>query len=244
MATINKALTTYLPPQSVEWLEEYCLDNKQLQNKEGNPKLGTAIADIIARLSGGELSLPATIEQSSTVPNTLKYDTEINELKSEVDELKKLVDKVLYRTIPSTVPDYIGLTDVRLEIEKALEPINEAIEAIKSDMVHSNYTEIQADSIDPHHLDAITQTVTLLAAPIEYIEPGWYSVRYSKFFHRLTTDEGLLESVTPIFNTFKGSKQLGVELLRIGFMKGDGTPLEVSTISELRRVVNYLNVGN
>ena len=81
MATINKALTTYLPPQSVEWLGVYCLDKKHLVNKDGNPKLGTAVADIIARLAGGELTLPATIEQSSS--------TEINELKSEVDELKK-----------------------------------------------------------------------------------------------------------------------------------------------------------
>ena len=49
MATINKSLTTYLPAQSLEWLEKYCLDYKHLQNKDGNPKLGTAIADIIAR---------------------------------------------------------------------------------------------------------------------------------------------------------------------------------------------------
>jgi len=113
MATINKALTTYLPPQSVEWLEEYCLDNKQLVNKEGNPKLGTALADIIARLAGGELTLPTTIEQSSS--------TEINELKSEFHDLKKLVDKVLCSTVLDIVPDYIGLTEklaaLQLEVE-------------------------------------------------------------------------------------------------------------------------------
>lgn len=126
MATINKALTTYLPPQSVEWLEVYCLDNKQLVNKEGNPKLGTALADIIARLAGGgELTLPATIEQSNS--------TEINELKSEVDELKALVDKVLCSTIPSTVPDYIGLTDKLAALELEVSDIKkfEQIETVK-----------------------------------------------------------------------------------------------------------------
>lgn len=133
MATINKALTTYLPPQSVEWLEVYCLDNKQLVNKEGNPKLGTALADIIARLAGGELTLPATIEQLSTVPNTLKYDTEIIELKSEVIELKKLVDKVMYSTIPSTVPDYIGLTDKLTALEFEVESLkkSDSIEQVR-----------------------------------------------------------------------------------------------------------------
>ena len=243
MATINKALTTYLPPQSVEWIEEYCLDNKHLQNKEGNPKLGTAIADIIDRLAGGELTLPAKIAQSSTVPNTLKYDTEINELKSEVDELKKLVDKVLYSTIPSTVPDYIGLGEVRLEIEKALEPINEAINAIKSDMVRSIDTKILVPADTAINHPQIDDIVTLLAVPIDYVEPDWYSPKFSKHFRRLTTEDKLLESVTPIFANAIGQK-LGVELIKFGFRKVNGDPLERATISEVKRVVNYLNGKN
>jgi ElaB/YqjD/DUF883 family membrane-anchored ribosome-binding protein len=137
MATINKALTTYLPTDSVEWLEKYCLEFKHLVNKDGNPKLGTALADIVSRLADGGLTLPARIEQLSTAPDTSQCSTEINELKSEVDELKKLVDKVLCNNVPSTVPDSIGLAEVKSEIDKALEPINEAIEALRSEMVQS-----------------------------------------------------------------------------------------------------------
>lgn len=76
--------------------------------------------------------------------------------------------------------------------------------------------------------------------PIKYIEPDWYGVRYSKLFRRLTTEEGLLDSLTPILSNFRG-KELGIELVGIGFMKRDGTPLEVPSISELKKVANYLN---
>lgn len=79
--------------------------------------------------------------------------------------------------------------------------------------------------------------------PIKYQAPDWMKPKYSKFFRLLTTEEGLLDSVTPVFSVFGGSKQLGVELVKIGFKKSDGTPLELSTVSDLNRVVKYLNVG-
>jgi hypothetical protein len=160
MATINKALTTYLPTDSVEWLEKYCLEFKHLVNKDGNPKLGTALADIVSRLADGGLTLPARTEQLSTVPDTLKYGTEINELKSEVEQLKKLVNKVLYDNVPSTVPGSIGLAEVKSEIDKALEPINEAIADLKSEMVRS----IASRSTD-------TETVAVEIQAVESIEP-------------------------------------------------------------------------
>jgi hypothetical protein len=105
MATTNKALTTYLPTESVEWLEKYCLDYKHLLNKEGNPKLGTALADIISRLADGELTLPPKIEPTSTVIDNATYSTEISGLKGEIEELRKVFKEYSTNNVPSTVPD-------------------------------------------------------------------------------------------------------------------------------------------
>lgn len=105
MATTNKALTTYLPTESVEWLERYCLDYKHLLNKEGNPKLGTALADIVSRLTDGELTLPLKIEPISTVIDNAQYSTEISTLKGEVEDLKKLLTEYGNSKLPDTVLD-------------------------------------------------------------------------------------------------------------------------------------------
>jgi hypothetical protein len=121
MATTNKALTTYLPTESVEWLENYCLDYKHLLNKEGNPKLGTALADIISRLADGELTLPLKIESTSTVIDNALYSTEISGLKCEIEELRKAVTEYSTNNVPSTVPD----DSLRGEVEALGELVTE-----------------------------------------------------------------------------------------------------------------------
>jgi hypothetical protein len=104
MATINKSLTTYLPDESVEWLKAYCVGHKHLLNKDGQPKLGTAVADIIARLNSGELSLPAMPEPESTV--LVKYGTELEEMKESIKKLNAqlaLISEHGTSSVPSTV---------------------------------------------------------------------------------------------------------------------------------------------
>ena len=136
MPTTNKSLTTYLPPQSVEWLEKYCLDYKHLQNKEGNPKLGTAIADIIARLSDGELSLPVAIDPQSTL--LIQYGTEIGQMRGEIEELKKLISEYGTPNLPDPV---LNLEVVKDEIDKGLQPTNTAIIELET------YTQSQFDAV-------------------------------------------------------------------------------------------------
>ena len=136
MPTTNKSLTTYLPPQSVEWLEKYCLDYKHLQNKEGNPKLGTAIADIIARLSDGELSLPVAIDPQSTL--LIQYGTEIGQMRGEIEELKKLISEYGTPNLPDPV---LNLEVVKDEIDKGLQPTNTAIIELET------YAKSQFDAV-------------------------------------------------------------------------------------------------
>jgi hypothetical protein len=104
MATINKSLTTYLPDESVKWLQDYCLGHKHLLNKEGQPKLGTAVADIIARLGNGELSLPAMPEPEGKV--LVKYGTDIEGMKESIEKLNARLELISERgsgNAPSTV---------------------------------------------------------------------------------------------------------------------------------------------
>jgi hypothetical protein len=129
MATNNKSLTTYLPDRSVEWLESYCLEYKHLQNKDGNPKLGTAIADIIARLADGELTLPDKIEPQGNVP--IQYGTELETIKGEVDELKKLLTEYGTSKSPDTV---LGLKAVRNELLELIPSGTPTLETIKAEI--------------------------------------------------------------------------------------------------------------
>jgi hypothetical protein len=149
MATTNKALTTYLPDASVKWLETYCLEYKHLLNKDGNPKLGTALADIVSRLVDGELTLPLKIDSPSTVPGTLQYDRDLSELKSEVDELKKLLDRYSKSNVPSTVPDSIGLDEVNNIIDRKMESL-----AVKS----TDTSEIEPLAVRLAELETYSQT--------------------------------------------------------------------------------------
>ena len=105
MATTNKSLTTYLTADSLEWLKRYCLGVPHLLNNDGNPKLGTALADIISRLATGELTIPTKSDPASAVPNNVLYGTEIEALKGEVEDLKKLFTEYRTSSAPSTVPD-------------------------------------------------------------------------------------------------------------------------------------------
>lgn len=129
MATTNKSLTTYLPTKSVEWLESYCSDYKHLLNKDGNPKLGTALADIISRLADGELALPVKIEPIGTVTDNAQYGTEISTLKAEVEDLKKLLTEYGTSKLPDTVLDDKALEEL---VKASIEPFADRLAKLEA----------------------------------------------------------------------------------------------------------------
>ena len=161
MATTNKALTTYLPTESVEWLEKYCLDYKHLLNKEGNPKLGTALADIISRLNDGELTLPLKTEPTSTVVGNAQYSTEISTLKGEVEDLKKSLAEYSASKIPDTVLDLEAVnTRIDETIGKAVEPILARLEPL-----------INRVNANDRSIEEIERVVAKLLRRFEDVEP-------------------------------------------------------------------------
>lgn len=119
MATTNKSLTTYLPDESVKWLEAYCAGHKHLLNKEGHPKLGTAVADIIARLNSGDLSLPAMPEPESTV--LVKYGTEIAEMKESIEKLNAQLVSISEDSTKYVTGTVLTREDVKIIANDAIE---------------------------------------------------------------------------------------------------------------------------
>lgn len=242
MATNNKSLTTYLPDRSVEWLESYCLEYKHLQNKDGNPKLGTAIADIIARLADGELSLPIKIEPQSTLP--IQYGTEVALLKGEVEELKKLINEYSTSRLPDTVLD---LETVKHEIGTALEPVIESVtelEAYTQSQLASVRDELKAlggRSVTPDTIAlATTKTATIRTKPEN--EPDWVNTDNRRFYTPLSGDSELLAKVTAAIELHpKDNKALAESLMSVGLHKVDGTALGSDSVSRIRKVVKNLN---
>ena len=143
----------------MEWLEKYCLDYKHLQNKEGNPKLGTAIANIIACLSDGELSLPVAIDPHSTL--LIQYGTEIGQMREEIEELKKLISEYGTPNLPDPV---LNLEVVKDEIDKGLQPTNTAIIELET------YTKSQFDAVREELKKALSVGVASLGENRAVIE--------------------------------------------------------------------------
>jgi hypothetical protein len=234
MATINKSLTTYLPSQSVEWLESYCLDYKHLQNKEGNPKLGTAVADIIARLADGELTLPDKIEHQGTAP--IQYGTELETLKGEVDELKKLIAEYGTNKLPNAVLD---LEAVRNEIERALEPIKESVsklEAVASRAAETPAT-IASTPASPRQDNQKADSF-----------PDWVRKDDRHFYRLLADNSELLDKVAEVVDLSVNSTVLAASLFELGLYaigKKDKIKkaLDLSSVSRIKYVVSHLKTA-
>lgn len=227
MATNNKSLTTYLPDRSVEWLESYCLDYKHLQNKDGNPKLGTAIADIIARLADGELSLPEKIESQGTAP--IQYSTEFTTLKGEVEELKKLLTEYGTNKLPDTVPD---LETVKHEIEVALEPIRESVSNLAADLQSLTASLAKAPN-SPRKEKPNADSL-----------PEWVDANNRRFYLMLVNDSDLLTKVAEAIDlTPEDNLKLAANLVELGFHKQDGTALDSSNMSRIKKVVGRLKTA-
>jgi hypothetical protein len=251
MATINKSLTTYLPAQSLEWLERYCLDYKHLQNKDGNPKLGTAVADIIARLADGELALPEKLEYQGTAP--VQYSTELEMLKGEVEELKKSIAKYGTNKSPGTVLD---LEAVKNEIKVALEPIKAAaskldidtksqFEAVRDELkaISDRAVEIPVSLAEP--LQPIISSIPTIPRPEKTQSdslPEWVEAGQKRFYLLLVDDSELLAKVAESIELHPtDNKVLAESLVSVGLHKANGTALDSASISRIKKVVLNLN---
>jgi hypothetical protein len=265
MPTINKSLTTYLPAQSVEWLESYCLEYKHLQNKDGNPKLGTAVADIIARLADGELALPEKIEPQGTALtqySTLldiqgnapaQYSTVLATLKGEVEDLKRLLSEYGVSKVPSTV---LNSEAIKNEIEIALEPIKIVVskldadtksqfEAVRDELkaISDRAVEIPVSLAEPLQPSISSiPTIPRQEKPQSDSLPEWVEAGQKRFYLLLVGDSELLAKVAESIELHPtDNKALAKSLVSVGLHKANGTALDSASISRIKKVVLNLN---
>jgi hypothetical protein len=257
MPTINKSLTTYLPAQSVEWLESYCFEYKHLQNKDGNPKLGTAVADIIARLANGELALPEKIEYQSTVPvryGTLleyqstvpvQYSTVLATLKGEVEDLKRLFTEYGTSKVPDTV---LNSEAIKNEIEIALDPIKTAVSKLDADTqsqfeaVRDELKAISERAVEIPVSISSTPTIPHKEKPQSDSLPEWVEAGQKRFYLMLVNDSELLAKVTESIELHPtDNKALAESLVSVGLHKTNGTALDSASMSRIKKVVLNLN---
>jgi hypothetical protein len=259
MPTINKSLTTYLPAQSVEWLESYCLEYKHLQNKDGNPKLGTAVADIIARLADGELALPEKIEPQGTAPTQystlldtqgnapVQYSTVLTTLKGEVEDLKRLLSEYDISKVPSTV---LNSEAIKNEIEIALEPIKIVVSKLDADTksqfeaVRDELKAISERAVEIPVSISSTPTITHQEKTQSDTLPEWVEAGQKRFYLILVDDSELLAKVTELIDFHPtDNKTLAESLLSVGLHKANGTALDSASMSRIKKVVLNLNTS-
>jgi hypothetical protein len=93
MATENKAVTVYLPPELEEYVSGYCLQYEVTRkNKAGElqPSLGTGIVDLLRILSATPIS-----ELPNTVPS---------ELPDKLKEVQGAIESNIIEKLSSNVP--------------------------------------------------------------------------------------------------------------------------------------------
>lgn len=115
MATNNKAISAYLPPDIEEYLTQYCTEYEiTRKDKEGNiqPSLGTATVEIL-RIFFSEGNVRAPLPSNvPLLPDNLVTQDKLNEVVSQLKESSN---------IPSTLPSNVVTED---RLKEAIANIN------------------------------------------------------------------------------------------------------------------------
>ena len=114
MATDNQAVTAYLPPDLVESMTQYCTEY-HITHKDGRPKLGTGIVELLKAALSGEAPSPVPGIVPSVVPSR--------------EDIEDMIRGVVKDTLPSTLPNTLSNWDNKLEtaIAAKLEPLQEEV---------------------------------------------------------------------------------------------------------------------
>ena len=120
MATDNQAVTAYLPPDLVESITQYCTQYT-ITHKDGRPKLGTGIVELLKAAFSGEAPSPVPGIVPSVVPSR--------------EEIKDMVREVVKDTLPSTLPDTLPNWDSKIEaaIAVKLKPLQEEVSSFRKE---------------------------------------------------------------------------------------------------------------
>ena len=117
MATENKAVTVYLPPELEEYVSGYCLEHDVTRkNKAGvrTPSLGTGIVDLLRILSATPIS-----ELPDNVPS---------ELPEKLKEVQGAIESNVIERLSSNVPSKL----IETVLKEIQEPSSNLLSKLKS----------------------------------------------------------------------------------------------------------------
>lgn len=247
MATENKGVMVYLPPELEKVIEKYCTQNNiTRKNKEGEafPSLGTGIVQYLKnQLLGLEFSSRNVSKTTLTREEVLDL---IRENSNSLALSNGLSESVILNMIQAqianqTQSDLLIMSNIKVEIAQSLEPIYAEITELKkalSDLTLSRLT------IQTPIAGSIVPTVSRTSSPKKKKpedEPYWVSNDNRKFYHRLVKDSELLARVAnAISQNPTSNASIAQSLVEFGFHRQDGERLGTTPIGRIKTVVKHL----
>ncbi|MDJ0593080.1 MAG: hypothetical protein QNJ72_24365 [Pleurocapsa sp. MO_226.B13] len=155
MATNNKAISAYIPPDLEEYLTKYCTEydiTRKDKSGEIKPALGTAVVEILKRFFSSE-NLPSPLPDNvPLVPSNVVTEDRLDEALSNLKSSSNVLD-----TLPSNVVTEDDLSNALSKIPSIVnEQVNSAIGKAMPKAIATLKSELQPI------LDAHTETLELL----------------------------------------------------------------------------------
>jgi hypothetical protein len=248
MATENKGVMVYLPPELEKVIEEYCTQNNiTRKNKDGEafPSLGTGIVQYLkSQLLGLEFSsrnVSKTTLTREEVLDLIKENSNSLALGNGLSE-SVILNMIQAQIANQTQSDLLIMSDIKVAIAQSLEPIYAEITELKkalSDLPLSRLiiqTPIAA-SIGP----TVSRRNSSPKKKKPEGEPYWVSNDNRKFYHRLVKDSELLAKVAnAISQNPTSNASIAQSLVEFGFHRQDGERLRTRPIGRIKTVVKHL----
>jgi hypothetical protein len=259
VATDNKGVMVYLPPDLEKVIEQYCTENKiTRKNKDGDifPSLGTGIIQYLkSQLLGTTANIAPSIltSQGLTKDDVLELISQSSTSNAQNNLLTRedaidLIQESIVSNIPSdrlTKSDVVDI--IKAQIEAALAPIENRLNAIVAkdtlDLTIPETKDIDSPSgtLRERVESTISPTPTT-KKPKPEGEPTWVNDDNRRYYRTLIDNSELLAKVTDAIDRNPDSNtDLARSLVALGFHKQDGTPLGTSPTSRIKNVVKRLN---
>jgi hypothetical protein len=251
MATENKGVMVYLPPDLEKVIEQYCTDNNiTRKNKDGAifPSLGTGIIQYLKiQLLGTTANIPPSIltSQGLTKDDVLELIAQSNTSDTPSNLLTRedaidLIQESIVSNVPSdglTKSDVVEI--IKAQIEAALAPIENRLNVIFAE------DSIDLTTTETRDIDRVESTISptpTTKKPKPEGEPTWVNDDNRRYYRTLVDNSDLLAKVTDAIDRNPDSNtDLARSLVALGFHKQDGTPLGTSPTSRIKNVVKRLN---
>jgi hypothetical protein len=248
MATENKGVMVYLPPELEKVIEEYCTQNNiTRKNKDGEafPSLGTGIVQYLKnQLLGLEFSSRNVAKTTLTREEVLDLIRENSNSPSLDNRLSEsaILDMIQSQVASKTQSDLFVMDDIRVEIAQSLQPIYAEITELKKAL--SDLTVSRLTIKTPIAASIVSTVSRRSSSPKKQKpedEPDWVSDSNRTFYHRLVKDSMLLDKVANVISKNSTSNaDISQSLIKLGFHRQDGTKLGTTPISRIKTVVKHL----